>query len=254
VEPRPEILDRGAGYAPNPFSRTEEPFSDRTEIPASIRIERCLMKILFISTNRFRIQLALPMPIGLACIIGQMDENEHPIRVLDTMFSENPTADLETALSEFEPDLVAISIRNLDNMSYPEPRYFLPEAKEQLETSIQVLEKFGIGYLLTILIGGPGEDRQSVEETIDFLRDKKAMMVSFTVGIRILPNTALAEMAVEEGLISADDPLMEPRFYISPEVRDWAADYIREVCTHHPNWNLAPEVFQKRPDTLPEKT
>jgi hypothetical protein len=61
-------------------------------------------------------------------------------------------------------------------------------------------------------------------------------------------------MAVEEGLISADDPLMEPRFYISPEVRDWAADYIREVCTHHPNWNLAPEVFQKRPDTLPEKT
>jgi radical SAM superfamily enzyme YgiQ (UPF0313 family) len=439
------------------------------------------MKILFISTNRFRIQLALPMPIGLACIIGQIDENEHPIRVLDMMFSEDPTADLETALSEFEPDLVAISIRNLDNMSYPDPRYFLPEAKEtiercrsssgakiviggsafstapeavfdylkpdfgiagegeepfprlvelldreqdwtgvpglvwrskdgiqsnppdpledwdtlnlprrdlfdgqkyaesggfasivikqgcpmrclycddphrlgskqrakspkrvadelesmsaelgdspvffsdtlfnnpmhhakevcrsiierdlkirwttlihpafvdeelaelmheagcaavslgcesgsermlqalrkditveQLETSIPVLEKFGIGYMLTILIGGPGEDRQSVEETIDFLSEKKAMMVSFTVGIRILPNTALAELAVEEGLIAADDPLMAPRFYISPEVRDWAADYIREVCTHHPNWNLAQETFQKRPDT-----
>jgi radical SAM superfamily enzyme YgiQ (UPF0313 family) len=439
------------------------------------------MKILFISTNRFRIKLALPMPIGLACVIGQIDENEHPIRVLDMMFSEDPTAELETALSEFEPDLVAISIRNLDDMSYPNPRYFLPEAKEiielcrssskanvviggaafstapaavfdylkpdfgiigegeipfprlvahlddeedwtgvpglvwrskdgirmnpsavvedwdalnfprrdlfdarkyaeaggfsnivikqgcpmrclycedphrmgrtqrkkspktvadelesmseelgdvpifffdtlfnkpmehakevcraiidrdlkirwttmihpafvdeelaelmhaagcavvslgcdsgsermlkvlrkditkeQLETSIRVLEKFGIGYLLAILIGGPGEDRQSVEETIDFLRDKKAMFVTFTVGIRILPNTALAEMAVEEGLIPADDPLMEPRFYVSPGVRDWAVDYVRELCSQHPNWDFAQEVFQTRPDT-----
>ena len=74
------------------------------------------------------------------------------------------------------------------------------------------------------------------------------MFVTFTVGIRILPNTALAEMAAKEGLISADDPLMEPKFYLSPGVRDWAADTIRELCSQHPNWDFAQEVFQTRPD------
>jgi hypothetical protein len=92
--------------------------------------------------------------------------------------------------------------------------------------------------LLTILFGGPGEDRESIDETLDFLSDKNPMLVSFALGIRILPNTALAEMAVEQGLISADDPLMEPKFYLSPGVEGWAPDYLAKVCAEHENWSL----------------
>ena len=110
--------------------------------------------------------------------------------------------------------------------------------KEQLETAIAMLEKHGILYLLTILFGGPGEDRESIDETLDFLRGKKPMMVSFALGIRILPNTALAEMAVEQGLIPADDPLMEPKFYLSPGVEGWARDYLAEVCAERENWSF----------------
>ena len=56
------------------------------------------------------------------------------------------------------------------------------------------------------------------------------------MGIRILPNTALAEMAVEQRLISADDPLMEPKYYLSPGVEGWARGYLNEVCAEHENW------------------
>ena len=55
------------------------------------------MKILFLSTNRFRFEMAQPMPIGLACVIASIDENAHAIEVLDLMFSEDPSADLAAA-------------------------------------------------------------------------------------------------------------------------------------------------------------
>lgn len=426
------------------------------------------MRILFLSTNRFRIEVAQPMPIGLACVIASIDEHAHAIEVLDLMFSEDPSADLAAVLDRFRPEMVAVSIRNTDNQSYLAPQYFLPEAKQmidlcrtasrarivvggaafttapealfdyldpdfgiagegevsfprlleclengtdwhavpglvwrehgavrvnapafvedwtglrlprrdlfdvekyaavggfsnivlsqgcpmrclycddphrlgsrqrrkpveqvideleamsaeasdtpifftapifnsppssakqvcrgiverglkirwtamihpafldeelaelmkrsgcaavslacdscsermlqslrkditkaQLHTATALLEEHGIPYLFTILFGAPGEDRETVDETLDFLRDKNPLMVSFALGIRILPNTALAEMAVEQRLVSADDPLMEPKFYLSPGVEGWARDYLAKACAERDNW------------------
>jgi radical SAM superfamily enzyme YgiQ (UPF0313 family) len=111
--------------------------------------------------------------------------------------------------------------------------------KKQLETAIALLEKHEIRYLLTILFGGPGEDRETIDETLEFLRGKNPLVVSFALGIRILPNTALAEMAVEQRLIAADDPLMEPKFYISPGVEGWARDYLEEACAERANWSFS---------------
>jgi radical SAM superfamily enzyme YgiQ (UPF0313 family) len=428
------------------------------------------MRILFLSTNRFRFEMAQPMPIGLACVIAGIDESVHTIEVLDLMFSEDPSAELATVLDGFQPDMVAVSIRNTDNLSHLDPEYFLPEARQmidlcrrstaakivvggaafttvpealfvylepdfgiagdgeisfprlvaciengtdwsalpglvwrangevrsnapafiedwsrlglprrdlfdlakygemggfsnivvsqgcpmrclycddphrlgrkqrrkaidqvideleamseesgdmpifftaplfnsppsnakmvcrgilerglkirwtalihpaflddelaslmkrsgcaavslacdscsermlkalrkditkaQLKDAIELLEKHGILYLLTILFGGPGEDRESIDETLDFLRDKNPMMVNFALGVRILPNTAMAEMAREQGLISADDPLMEPKFYLSPGVAGWARDYLAEACAKRENWSF----------------
>ena len=47
------------------------------------------------------------------------------------------------------------------------------------------------------------------------------------------------DIAVEEGVISADDPLMEPKFYVSPDVRDWVGDYLSEVCSDNPRWSVS---------------
>jgi hypothetical protein len=64
-------------------------------------------------------------------------------------------------------------------------------------------------------------------------------MLDFCVGIRLMPGTDLVDIAVKEGVISAADPLMEPRFYLSPQVKDWVEEYLAEVCSRHPNWTLA---------------
>ncbi|MCP5066561.1 MAG: radical SAM protein, partial [bacterium] len=91
------------------------------------------MKILFLSTNRFRIDMMQPMPIGLACVIAGIDENEHGIEVLDLMFSQDPAAELAAVLERFRPEMVAVSIRNIDSLSYVDPQYFLSEAKQMIE-------------------------------------------------------------------------------------------------------------------------
>jgi radical SAM superfamily enzyme YgiQ (UPF0313 family) len=110
--------------------------------------------------------------------------------------------------------------------------------KQQLQSAAEILEEMQINYILTLLIGAPGEDRQTVEESVEFLSRRNPMMVDFCVGIRLMPHTALSEIAVREGIIAEDDPLMEPRFYISPQIEDWIEGYLRQTCAAHPKWTL----------------
>ncbi|MGM0406901.1 MAG: hypothetical protein ACQERU_02910, partial [Bacteroidota bacterium] len=43
-------------------------------------------------------------------------------------------------------------------------------------------------------------------------------MVHITEGIRIIPNTQLYDIALGEGVISQDDSVIHPMFYVSPSI------------------------------------
>ena len=72
-----------------------------------------------------------------------------------------------------------------------------------------------------LLLGGPGETRETVEESISFARSLALDSLKVTVGIRIYPGTPLARRAVEDGLVSAHDDLLLPRFYLAPGLDPW---------------------------------
>jgi radical SAM superfamily enzyme YgiQ (UPF0313 family) len=116
--------------------------------------------------------------------------------------------------------------------------------KQQLGAALDLLEEMQLPYILSILVGAPGEDRQTIEETVEFLSPRTPMMLDFCIGIRLMPHTDLARIAIEEGVISADDPLMEPKFYLSPHVRDWVKDYLSEVCADRSGWGIAYESIR----------
>ena len=101
------------------------------------RFLRGFMRILLIATNRHRQLMsrmnARPAPIGLAYIAGYLDPDRHKVEVLDLMFSEDYLADTEARVREFQPDLVGISLRNLDNSSYMDPQWALPTTKEVID-------------------------------------------------------------------------------------------------------------------------
>jgi radical SAM superfamily enzyme YgiQ (UPF0313 family) len=79
-----------------------------------------------------------------------------------------------------------------------------------------------------LLLGAPGETRDSVEESLAFADGLYLDALKVTVGLRIYPQTPLARMAVAEGLISPDDNLLFPRFYLTPALRDWLPARVAE--------------------------
>ena len=95
------------------------------------------MKILLVATNqsdRFMDRMVVrPVPIGLAYIAAAVDEGRHETRVLDLMFSDDAAADAESAVRDFAPDVVGLSMRNLDNQSVMNPKWNLPGVREIVE-------------------------------------------------------------------------------------------------------------------------
>ena len=64
-----------------------------------------------------------------------------------------------------------------------------------------------------ILLGGPGENRDTVMETLVNAERLKSTVIFFFCGVRIYPHTRIYDMALQEGQISESDDLLEPVFY-----------------------------------------
>lgn len=109
------------------------------------------MKILLISVNREKMPYPV-FPLGLAYIARALREEGHLIEVLDLCFSEDPSADLKAYLQRFQPGLIGLSLRNLDNLTYPASISYLKEVEEVIsvcrESSGSKLVIGGSGYSL----------------------------------------------------------------------------------------------------------
>jgi len=91
------------------------------------------MNILLISTNRNALPMPV-MPVG-ACIIAHASERAgHTVHLLDLMFSRDAISDVQSAVVVFKPDLVGLSIRNIDNVDMLNPIFFLDELQGIVKT------------------------------------------------------------------------------------------------------------------------
>ncbi|MDD5686880.1 MAG: radical SAM protein [Elusimicrobia bacterium] len=72
------------------------------------------MKVLIISSNRNHNPVVV-MPYGAAIVAQSVHSKGHNVKFLDMMFSRNPYEDIARELEKFNPDIVGISVRNIDN-------------------------------------------------------------------------------------------------------------------------------------------
>ena len=91
------------------------------------------MRILLVSVNREMSPYPV-FPIGLACLARPLKQAGHCLHALDLCFAEDPVAEVSRTLDEFAPDAVVVSIRNLDNVTYPSSRSYLDEIKTIVRT------------------------------------------------------------------------------------------------------------------------
>ena len=88
-------------------------------------------RVLLVSTNRER-QPYPVVPNGLACVASALDAAGHSVEFLDLCFAKNAVASARGAASRFRPDVIGVSVRNIDNSDAIALRHYTPEAREVL--------------------------------------------------------------------------------------------------------------------------
>ncbi len=106
----------------------------------------------------------------------------------------------------------------------------------QVEQTLTLLNQEDLPFTCFLLVGGPGETPVTVKESVAFLERFQPRMVNLTVGIRIHPGLPIHHLALEEGVVTPEDNLLWPHFYLAPAVRDWIWGYVEELTARHPNW------------------
>lgn len=95
-----------------------------------------------------------------------------------------------------------------------------PFVVEDIFTAHQRALNAGLYVAHYFLLGGPGENRQTLCETLDNVEKLKQSVFFFFCGIRIYPHTALYDTALREGQITDRQNLLQPVFYRSPHITD----------------------------------
>ena len=99
-----------------------------------------------------------------------------------------------------------------------------------------ILKDYGIRRMGFLLLGGPGETKETVNESLEFSDSLNLEALKITIGIRIYPYTPLAKTALKEGLIKADDNLLLPRYYIGKNLEGWLRETVNAWRENRPHW------------------
>ncbi len=89
-----------------------------------------------------------------------------------------------------------------------------------------------------LLLGGPDETRDTVQQSIEFADKLELESMQVTAGVRIYPHTALAEKAIARGFLGPDQNLLHPVFYLEPELDGWLQAKTARVVEERENWQL----------------
>jgi radical SAM superfamily enzyme YgiQ (UPF0313 family) len=105
---------------------------------------------------------------------------------------------------------------------------------EEIRATSQFFAEAGIKRMGFLLLGGPGETKETVEESLAFADSLKLEALKITTGLRIYPQTPLAITALAEGIVEADDDLLFPRFYLQSELKGWLLERVATYKVSRP--------------------
>ncbi len=111
-------------------------------------------------------------------------------------------------------------------------------ALEEVRRALVLLRRCNIRRMGFLLLGGPGETRESVEESLAYADSLDLDVLKVNVGIRIYPHTDVAQAALEEGIISSEQDLLLPRFYVIRDLEDWIYGAVARYMSTRANWTF----------------
>ncbi|HEX9949684.1 MAG TPA: radical SAM protein [Thermodesulfobacteriota bacterium] len=105
-----------------------------------------------------------------------------------------------------------------------------------LRETAAICHRLKIPFMYDLLLGGPGEDKESLTFAISFMKEIKPSRVGISAGVRIYPGTRLAEIAladIEQGNAhvrgSINPDFFAPVFYVSRAMGDELYPFIASL-------------------------
>jgi len=87
------------------------------------------MRVLLISANTERINMPT-LPLGVALVAAATRQAGHEVRLLDLRAGGDAGAAIGRAVMDFSPQVIGISVRNIDDQNMACPRFLLDGARE----------------------------------------------------------------------------------------------------------------------------
>lgn len=119
------------------------------------------MRVMFVSINQLKSYRPV-LPIGMVTVATQVRRAGHDVKCVDLMFEEEEDQVVRRATAEFAPDVLGISIRNVDSLNLLEPAIYTPLAREVADCARSVQPN------IKVVLGGPGFTTVP-EELMDFI-------------------------------------------------------------------------------------
>ena len=109
---------RRRGRGPRQSGRAAGP------LPMTVAHNGRMARVLLIAANRE--QFPEPaFPLGAAYVSGALEAHGHDVRLFDAGLARRPLAALRRAVADHAPDVIGLSLRNIDNAAYPCTRSYV---------------------------------------------------------------------------------------------------------------------------------
>lgn len=116
-------------------------------------------------------------------------------------------------------------------------RYRKPFGPQQVIAAHNQALEAGLHVAHYFLLGGPGESRATLLNTLENIELLKRSVFFFFIGIRIYPHTQLYDIARAERKISSEMNLLEPVFYQADEIsRETMEELVTARSGRRINW------------------
>ena len=170
------------------------------------------MKILLISANRERTPYPV-FPLGLAYLASPLAAAGHQLAMLDLCFSVDPEAAVAEVMAGFPAEAIVISIRNIDNVTFPLTRSYL---------------------------GG-------IRKIVDLFRDRVPVIVGGS-GFSLMPMEIMAFLDADYGVAGEGEEVL-PRL-MECIVKGIAPDLLQGVISRGDSAFITPRLVERigRPD------
>jgi len=110
---------------------------------------------------------------------------------------------------------------------------------EDIHNVAALCHKHGFSFMFDLLLGSPGEDRKTLTETLNLMKQLNPSRVGISLGIRLYPGTYFGKVLRKEARSSRkgslDDnnfEMLKPLYYVSPDLGDDIQDYINSLIAN----------------------